>query len=82
MVQCMWRTLKARGAQLRRRTNTDPAETGRWLGQLVGGWYDGFVAGTRCRQVARVERGVKWAWMIVRGEGRKETGTGGSGWTG
>ncbi len=54
----MSRTLNAIRAKLRRRMHADTLETGRWLGQVLRGWYNYFAVPTSYPYLARFEQRV------------------------
>ena len=59
----MSRTLKAIRVQLRRRMHADEVETGRWLGQVLRGWYNYFAVPTSYPYLAKFEQRVKREWI-------------------
>ena len=61
----MSRTLKAIRAKLRRRMHADKVETGRWLGQVLRGWYNYFAVPTSYRHLAKFEQRLKREWMTI-----------------
>ena len=61
----MSRTLKAIRAQLRRRMHADKVETGKWLGQVLRGWYNYFAVPTSYPYLARFEQRVKREWLTI-----------------
>ena len=65
MAKRMSRTLKAIRAQLRRRMRADKVETGRWLGQVLRGWYNYFAVPTSYPYLARFEQRVKREWLTI-----------------
>jgi len=56
------RTLQAIRRQLRRRLHHSVAETGRWLGSVLRGWYQYYAAGRTYQWLHRFRRRVSRLW--------------------